>query len=1196
MKRLLLILTLFCLASTSWADQISREQALRQAQQFLNQNGQGVALTMAETSMSKARRRGQQVSDYYYVFNAGQNQGYVVVSGDDRTAPILGYSEHGTFDVDKIPCNMAAWLQGYADQIRYIQEHNIQPLQRRAVVAHATIPDLISTKWNQGSPYNNLLPTFGGKRCVTGCVTTAMAQIMNYHRSSVGCTAIPGYITESHKIICENLPATTFNWDDMGSSNAEVAKLMKYSAYALQADFDPIGTNVWNDKPAMALTNYFGYGDGIQLADRDFYTEEDWDMLIYNELANGRPVLYSGQADSGGHSFVVHGYSVQGGVGYYTVNWGWGGYQDGSYLLSAMTPADGGIGSGDISGNGYNYYQTALVGISTSNVTPYQVEENVVLTTEYFRLPDGDNTYTIPKGYIQFGPVYFYAKFKSNLTRAYNIQYNYKIYKDGVFQEYLLQNPQTFTNFGSGMYFPYPDKSAFYLPDWDTELGISFRSPGTYKIVPVSREAGTDEWHENIGSDTYYLTGVVSSDMKLTMYEGDPTGSGPTPPPTPEVTQAELNELAASLTAQKDAIDAKIAAIAANDAKLDAISESLNEKKAAIDALEAQIKDIEAKLENEYLTADQKKEYRDQLDVLKSSSAAQKTTYDTALSDLLALKSASASLKSTLNGLLTSVNSENAAISSITTKAALATSQSNIANIATQQSGCDVATETTKVSVLDTTVKAISVSGIKSDLIALDSAIDTAIAAAKEANEEEAKAKLEAAKKELLDAYNKLSAELSQKLNALADYEKTIAALESDIKKAQDAIDPVEKQIAVIKENFKSDMLTAGQKSDFGSKLEALDKEKSDYADAVNTLSERLAVVSKTNEQLKNDLAEIEKLISQGKAGIDDLTIATLAEATKASQDAVNRFNGMSITEQEKDLMTIKADLEKLSLESTVNELAALADDVDKAIAEGKEAYEKQQAEKLAMAKEECQNAIDKMDELINNHQAYYDKLKDAQEELKAKMKELDDVMAELNNQYADIEKMLNDLVAKQTSDQAADKIEKLQESLKKLADNIAELEKQHQMISGQIEQLEDVMQHYDLLIKKTIDTHNQLPAILASATDIADVEKIAKLTTNAFNELSSDGVDAYNLYVDNYSTVIKNLNIYIENVNIVDKQADSLKAAVEQETTAIQRVMVDESEVLGRYDMKGNPVNSTYKGVQIIRLKNGKTIKINVK
>ena len=130
MKRLLLILTLVCFAISGWAEQITREQALRQAQQFLSKNGKGALLTTAETSMSKARRRSQQMPDYYYVFNAGQDQGYVIVSGDDRTEPILGYSYHGTFDVDKIPCNMAAWLQGYADQIKYIQEHPAQSPQK----------------------------------------------------------------------------------------------------------------------------------------------------------------------------------------------------------------------------------------------------------------------------------------------------------------------------------------------------------------------------------------------------------------------------------------------------------------------------------------------------------------------------------------------------------------------------------------------------------------------------------------------------------------------------------------------------------------------------------------------------------------------------------------------------------------------------------------------------------------------------------------------------------------------------------------------------------------------------------------------------------------------------------------------------------------------------------------------------------
>lgn len=1187
MKRLLLILTMFCLASTSWAEQITREQALHQAQQFLNQNGKGAALTMAETSMSKARRRGQHVSDYYYVFNVGQNLGYVVVSGDDRTAPILGYSEHGTFDVDKIPCNMAAWLQGYADQIKYIQEHPEAQVTRGDVPTHADVSSLISTTWGQNAPYNNLLPSVGGRKCVTGCGATAMAQIMNFHGAPAGCSGIPGYTTSTHSIVCDALPATTFDWGNMGS-NGEVAKLMQYCAYALQADLDPDGTSAFDNMIVNALTGYFGYGSGVQEAYHSTYGDADWDMLIYNEIANSRPVILIGQSPTaGGHFFILHGYTVSSGVGYYTVNWGWNGSEDGNFLLSAMDPASVGAG--------FNDNQAVIVGISTSDVTPYQVEETAVLTSDDFSLNEGEKEYSIPAGYSQFGPIYFSYRFSNNLTRSYHFEINFKVYKDGEFMEMLLPDDMQIDDFGPRL--TISGSFGQYLPVFDgVSLRQAFATPGTYKIVPVSREKGSSEWIDLINSDKQFVTGVVTSDMKLKMYEGDPAGSGPTPPPTPEVTQADLNELAASLTAQKDAIDAKIAAIAANDAKLDAISESLNEKKTAIDALETLIKAIEAKLNNEYLTADQKKEYRDQLDVLKSSSTAQKTAYDNALSDMSALKSTSASLKSTLNGLLTSVNSENAAISSITTKAALDTSQSNIANIATQQSGCDVNAETTKVSALDTTVKAISVSGIKSDLTTLDSAIDTAIAAAKEANEEEAKAKLEAAKKELLDAYNKLNAELSQKQNALADYEKTIASLESDIKKAQDAIDPVEKEIAAIKENLKNDMLTAGQKSDFESKLEALYKEKSDYADAVNTLSERLVLVSKTNEQLKEDLAEIEKLISQGKARIDDLTITTLAEATKASQDAVNKFNGMSITEQEKDLMTIKADLEKLSLENTVKELAALADDVDKAIAEGNEAYEKQQAEKLAKAKEKCQNAIDKLDELVKNHQADYDKIKNAQDELKATMKELDNVMAELKVQYAEIEKMLNDLIAKQTSDQAADKLEKLKESLKNLADNIAVLESQRQKISDQIEQLEGEMEQYASVIDTASATLNQLKTSLASAAAIADVESLTASVTKAYNTLSHDGVATYNLYVENYSTVIKNLNTYINNVNIVNEQAYKLKAAVEHETTAIASIAVDESEVMGRYDMKGNPVDSTYKGIQIIRLKNGKTIKINVK
>ena len=103
MKRLLLAIFVICITTLIWAEPISREQALRQAQQFFLQKGKSKALTLAETSMSKARARGKQIPDYYYVFNVGQNEGFIIVSGDDRAETVLGYSDKGSFDADQLP-------------------------------------------------------------------------------------------------------------------------------------------------------------------------------------------------------------------------------------------------------------------------------------------------------------------------------------------------------------------------------------------------------------------------------------------------------------------------------------------------------------------------------------------------------------------------------------------------------------------------------------------------------------------------------------------------------------------------------------------------------------------------------------------------------------------------------------------------------------------------------------------------------------------------------------------------------------------------------------------------------------------------------------------------------------------------------------------------------------------------------------
>lgn len=982
MKRLLLILTMVCLASAGWAGQISREQALQKAQQFMSLNGKHGTLTTAETAMTKARRRSMQVPDYYYVFNAGQDQGYVIVSGDDRTAPILGYSYHGTFDVDKIPCNMAAWLEGYADQIKYIQEHPEAAVTRGDVSTHADVAPLISTTWGQDSPYNNLLPSVGGKKCVTGCGATAIAQIMNYYGAPAGSPAIPGYTTSTHHIACEELPATTFNWANM-SSDTEVAKLMKYCAYALQADLDPTGTSAFDTMIVYVLKNYFGYGNGVQEAYHSTYREADWDMLIYNEIANSRPVILTGVSPTdGGHFFILHGYTVSGGIGYYTVNWGWDGFEDGNFLLNAMDPKS--------MGAGFNDNQSVIVGISPENVTPYQVTETVVLKTVELILSEGEKEYTIPAGYSQFGPVYIQFKVSHDLTRTYDIELNFEITKDGEFIEMLRPDNIQFSGFGPNSL--WSGSVGAFLPVYDgVSLGKAFATPGTYKIIPVSRELGSTVWYENIGSDKLFLTGVVSSDMKLTMYVGHPPGSDP----TPEVTQADLDELAALYAAQKNAINDKITALASNDAKLNAISQALTQKKAAIDGTASKLNTVKDKLNSDYLTAEQKLSYSAQLHTLESQLATLTSQYDAAKQELTTLQNKSAALVTSLNTLLNTVNSEAAAVAAITTKAALDASKTKVADITAQQTDCNVSAETTKVSALEATVSGLSVTDIETDLTAIDAKIDNDIAVAKKAEEDE--------------------------------------------------------------------------------------KEK------------------------------------------------------------------------------------------------------------------QEEAEKLAKAKEAFEAAVVAFDETLQAQELDYEKCLNDLNNIKVVYAELDDAISQIKTKCEEIEKKLQELIAKQT--RADDPIAKLQEELKTLTDNIALLEKQYQQIADQISVLDTDVQQYSAVIEAAKATMSQLQSSLASATTAADVESLTASVTKASDTLMSEGVNVYNrYYLEHFWPVIDNLQALIDDVASVDSEADYLEKAVQREMTAILRMIVDESEVLGRYDMKGNPVDSTYKGIQIIRLKNGKTIKLNIK
>lgn len=393
------------------ADDVTPEEALQQATQFVqNRVARGNGPRLAPGVQPKLTLASR-VSDLY-VFNVGSDAGFIIVSNDDCAVPILGYSDSGSFDANNIPDNMRAWLQGYADEIAWAKANHVKPVANASALApqytgtavKTAIEPLVQTKWNQNAPYNNLTPYYGisgnkyvysttyienYKHCATGCVATAMAQVMKYHEwPTAATTATTVYIWGRAKVELPVLPSTTFDWANMQNSYTgnetgdvadAVATLMQYCGYSVQMDYGPESSSN-SAMVANALKSYFDYNSTTtQCVSRSYYSYANWIELIYHELKNGRPVVYGGQSTGGGHEFVCDGYQSE---DYFHINWGWGGMSDNYFKLSALDSDEQGIG-GSSSTDGYHYDQNAVIGIqpSTSHGAIANVKANEVDVT-----------------------------------------------------------------------------------------------------------------------------------------------------------------------------------------------------------------------------------------------------------------------------------------------------------------------------------------------------------------------------------------------------------------------------------------------------------------------------------------------------------------------------------------------------------------------------------------------------------------------------------------------------------------------------------------------------------------------------------------------------------------------------------------------------------------------------------------------
>ena len=368
------LLLALLLPATAAANPITRQQAQQNAMTFLESKGKSINIPFLRQAPSKSSTA---ATEGYYVFNIGNNEGYIIASGDDCAPAILGYADSGHIDIDSLPENMKGWLEEYERQIQFMQEKGSPSFHQPGLTSNfPAISPLLTTTWGQDDPYNQNCPDFFGYgKCLSGCVATAMAQVMYYHRSnSVNQTTatIPAYTCSRtwdfgygpQRISVDSIPAgSAINWNAMKDSyqglatpvqKRAVANLMKYCGASVQMDYadrNNGGSGAYSSKVPIALKTFFNYNNATSLESRAYFSSDnEWNNLIYSELRHSRPVYYSGKSDSGGHAFVCDGFD---GAGYFHINWGWNGYYDGYFLLSALDPQRG--------SSGYNQRQEALI-------------------------------------------------------------------------------------------------------------------------------------------------------------------------------------------------------------------------------------------------------------------------------------------------------------------------------------------------------------------------------------------------------------------------------------------------------------------------------------------------------------------------------------------------------------------------------------------------------------------------------------------------------------------------------------------------------------------------------------------------------------------------------------------------------------------------------------------------------------------
>jgi len=344
----------------------------------------------------------------YYVFNISTG-GYIAVSAYDAVTPVLCYSFFGKYEPVNQPENFKAWMKQYNRQITFAVNTGAVPseetsslwkhfLESPRSVLHPfsgrEVMPMTTSTWDQGNFYNEMCPADPAGpsgHCVTGCVATALGQLMNYFRWPESGTGSYSYECPPYGTLSADFESASYQWDMMATSlsnsNPEVAELLFHAGVSVDMVYGPNGSGMYNHKGAFMLKTYFKYSPETQYVFRDT-TSMDWDSLIIAHLDQGIPMYYAGWSvpDTMGHAFICDGYQ---GDHYFHFNWGWSGSYDGYFYTDDLTPG----------GNLFNLAQELII--------------NAVPDTSLYNYPlycEGQKNYSSLSGTIDdgSGPLYSY--------------------------------------------------------------------------------------------------------------------------------------------------------------------------------------------------------------------------------------------------------------------------------------------------------------------------------------------------------------------------------------------------------------------------------------------------------------------------------------------------------------------------------------------------------------------------------------------------------------------------------------------------------------------------------------------------------------------------------------------------------------------------------------------------------------------